>query len=63
MCAQMDRNYSYGDRSFRGIHSGELSVKCMVHIALLQPTHVRGTFQEPQQLIGKSLEKHRLRRV
>ena len=33
-----------------------------MHIALLQPTHVRGTFQEPQQLIGKSLEKHRLRR-
>ena len=32
-----------------------------MHIVFLQPTHVRGTLQEPQQFIGKSLEKHRFR--
>ena len=32
-----------------------------VHVMLLQPAHVGGTLEEPQQLIGQPLEEHGLR--
>ena len=32
-----------------------------VHVVLLQPTYVRGAFEEPQQLVGQAFEEHRLR--
>ena len=50
----------------RTIHGAQIAVLIgpfipNMHIVFLQPTHIRGTLQEPQQLIGKSLEKHRFR--
>ena len=50
----------------RTIHGAQIAVLIgpfipNMHIVFLQPTHVRGPLQEPQQLIGESLEKHRFR--